>query len=325
MSISMTQSYIERRSLDLIFLAPHHESGPEVPSWSPDYFCFDECPPQRRLYDVALRHRARDGLGHTFAQGRTMHSTLTPKRQNGWEPRLFEGDTMTTWSATGDTRTMVTFTGSILGTSARRIRSIRSLGQAWSDPDGSVFPQHDKRWSRMCGPVDIKKMVRDAFIHEEYKYNEPVGNIYRRSGRSWASIEFYLYTHIFLQSHGKCDLESPETDSFATWLCANRAFFVGRKSLQEHAKALRHPFFHCGTAAWNPLPITLWRDQLLKPLEQMAAQNMRLMCLDDASFGIGWAALGARLEDEIFLIPGCSSPVIFGRTRSATAGSITSW
>jgi hypothetical protein len=42
----------------------------------------------------------------------------------------------------------------------------------------------------------------------------------------------------------------------------------------------------------------------------MASTTMRLVALDNASFGIGWAALGARLRDEIFLIPGCSSPVI---------------
>jgi hypothetical protein len=45
----------------------------------------------------------------------------------------------------------------------------------------------------------------------------------------------------------------------------------------------------------------------------MASDNMRLMALDNASFGIGWAALGGRLHDEIFLIPGCSTPVILRR------------
>ena len=49
------------------------------------------------------------------------------------------------------------------------------------------------------------------------------------------------------------------------------------------------------------------------PFRRMAEMNMRLMCLDDQSFGIGWAALGSRLYDEVFLLPGCSVPVILRR------------
>jgi hypothetical protein len=52
------------------------------------------------------------------------------------------------------------------------------------------------------------------------------------------------------------------------------------------------------------------RGFLFDDLKKMASKHMRLMCLSDASFGIGWAAPGARLQDEVFLIPGCSMPII---------------
>jgi hypothetical protein len=47
------------------------------------------------------------------------------------------------------------------------------------------------------------------------------------------------------------------------------------------------------------------------PFVEMAELNMRLMCLDsEVGYHSGWAAIGARLYDEVFSIPGCGSPVI---------------
>jgi len=64
-----------------------------------------------------------------------------------------------------------------------------------------------------------------------------------------------------------------------------------------------NPFMHMGSRYLGVL--TNRTEGLLNCLETSASLNMRLMCLDNATFGIGWAALGARLNDEVFLIPGC--------------------
>lgn len=42
----------------------------------------------------------------------------------------------------------------------------------------------------------------------------------------------------------------------------------------------------------------------------MVAADMRLMCFDKTSLGIGWAAWSVDLGDEVYLIPGCCVLVI---------------
>jgi hypothetical protein len=60
LSTSMTQRYIEKHSLDIILLAPHHKLRSMLPSWSPDYFRFDRYPPDRRIWDLSMSHRSHD-------------------------------------------------------------------------------------------------------------------------------------------------------------------------------------------------------------------------------------------------------------------------
>lgn len=288
MSISMTQSYIERRNLDIIFLASHNGPRSKLPSWSPDYFRYDEYPPNRRMYKLAIGR-------HPYYESPT----------SGQES---EGGDW--WRATGNTRAMVLFTGAVLGSSARRIGSIRSLGKAWSDPDGSEFPKYDTAWARTCNQIDITstKVLYNAILKDGFRYTERYD--WRDTFRGDRGVvETYCYTHAFHEAHGNCDPEDPGNE-FSKWVCANRKFFVGGRFLQDHAKRLRHPIFysffgtlHTDVVSWNQRP-------LFEHLERMASENMRLMCLDQASYGIGWAALGARIRDEVFLVPGCSSPVI---------------
>ena len=57
--------------------------------------------------------------------------------------------------------------------------------------------------------------------------------------------------------------------------------------------------------------LTEEKSDIFSALRRMASNNMRLIYVDESSFGIGWGALGSRISDEGFLVPGCSSPVIF--------------
>lgn len=90
----------------------------------------------------------------------------------------------------------------------------------------------------------------------------------------------------------------------------------GGRALEEHAEKLWPIFFHCGFKIWHSSTFGHPPTNLFEPLIGMAEQDMLLMCLDDDKFGIGWAAKGARLDDEIFLIPGCSVPVILRRAET---------
>ena len=50
----------------------------------------------------------------------------------------------------------------------------------------------------------------------------------------------------------------------------------------------------------------------------MARTGMRLMSLDGKNVGMGWAAYDARLHDQVFLIPGCTVPVILRQGQDGT-------
>jgi hypothetical protein len=59
-----------------------------------------------------------------------------------------------------------------------------------------------------------------------------------------------------------------------------------------------------------------WDLGLFQHMEWRARDDMRTMCLDAGPrWRIGWAAKGAWLNDEVFLIPGCSSPVILRKNE----------
>ncbi|KAH8731191.1 hypothetical protein GQ44DRAFT_699505, partial [Phaeosphaeriaceae sp. PMI808] len=126
----------------------------------------------------------------------------------------------------------------------------------------------------------------------------------------------YSFVKVFLQSHGTEDPESPHND-FVRWICRNRAFFVGTHSLAECAKQLRHPVLTYKFKAWNPrfagqAALHCFRESM----ERMGKTNLRLLCLDDGThFRMGWAVNAARLYDEVFMIPGCSRPIILRRNE----------
>ena len=153
-------------------------------------------------------------------------------------------------------------------------------------------------------------MVYDAMVEKDYEYNESPVWQHRWITNSLATIQIYYYTHTFLENHGNYDSEDPG-NGFV--LCANRMFFVGGRFLQDHAKRLHHPFFYCGLDAWHVEAMTIRPGDLFYGLKRMASRNISLIYLDNASFGIGWAALGARIRDEVFLVSGSSIPIILRR------------
>ncbi|KAF2182072.1 hypothetical protein K469DRAFT_713151 [Zopfia rhizophila CBS 207.26] len=87
--------------------------------------------------------------------------------------------------------------------------------------------------------------------------------------------------------------------------------------MEDHAKRLSHLFLLYGLSAWNSRYFGedySQADKVWGYMKRMAKSDMRLMYLDNEFHSrIGWAARAARLHDEVFLLPGCSIPVILCR------------
>jgi hypothetical protein len=286
-TLAMTRAYIEKTSLDLLLLAPHKVLGPALPSWSLDLFNLDNHPFERRIFELVLRRQ----IYRSRLEGEPL---LTFVRDHQTQQPSF-------WNATKGIPSDVTYQGNTMQTVAGRIGGIRSLGKAWSDPIDSGFPAHDPTWRRATKASHLREELATLMMNGQNQFN----------------IEGYCYLRAFLASHGEVDPDH-EYGDLQRWICGNRTFFVGVDSLEECAKDLRHPLL-----LYGPLAHKIWRELdefrlgLFQHMEWRARDDMRMMCLDAGpKWRIGWAAKGAWLNDEVFLIPGCSSPLILRKNEN---------
>jgi hypothetical protein len=282
LAISMTRSYIERQSIDIVVLAPHIHRSTSIhaPSWCAGFFWFDQFPPSERVFTQAFRHR-------DFA------SKDQPKN----------------WSATGTSRNACSFRGNVLISPARYIGKIKSLGSAWTDKNTTSFPCHDEEWAKSlgksCTSHTAGRFLTHAMLYKEYKYRKFTPLWPRRTSSS-EQVERYFMVEMFLPSHGSYDSE--KSSPLQRWICANRSFCVNGKTLEEHAKQCHRLPLGRFYLYWQ-----FSNDQF----SRMARKDMRMMFLDDDQYGVGWAAKDARLDDEVFLLRGCSVPLILRRVEGS--------
>ena len=284
-TVAITRAYIQRNALEIILLAPHCPHT-DLPTWSPDLFHFDSFPPESRLIRM-----------------------------------ISNSDSKSQWRATSTFESHITFQNQSLLTPAARIGSIRSLGTTFSDPTETGFPIHDATWARKIGSAHLCREFYEAMLEELYTPN-PEPSIFPLLSSRMSAVHGYSFVKSFLPSHGSLDQEMIHT-KLVRWICGNRAFFTGASTLAESATRLRHPFLMYGWYAWSATywDNKLWGNEVRWVWERMnrtARLDMRLMCLDEGpEYKIGWAAKGGRLHDEVFLIPGCSSPVILRKRPDA--------
>ncbi|CAN9215725.1 unnamed protein product [Alternaria alternata] len=285
MTVATTRAYIQRNTLEIILLAPHCPHT-DVPTWSPNLFHFDLFPPDSRIIDM-----------------------------------ISNSDSRSRWRATGEAESSITFQDQSLLTPAARIGSIRSLGTKISDPTETGFPAHDATWARKIASSHLCREFYEAMLEKLYTPN-PKPALFRSTLVHTRAVHGYSFVKSFSSSHGLPDPEMIHSD-LVRWICGNRAFFTGANTLAENATQLRHPFLRHG---WNAWSWTYWDNRywgnearrVWGRMDRTARLDMRLMCLDQGpEYKIGWAAKGGRLHDEVFLIPGCSSPVILRKRPDA--------
>ena len=284
-TVAITRAYIQRNTLDIILLAPHCPHT-HIPTWSPNLFHFDLFPPESRIIRM-----------------------------------ISNSDSKSRWRATGEAESNISFQDQSLLTPAARIGSIRSLGTTFSHPTETGFPVHDATWARKMGSAHLCREFYETMLEELYTPN-PKPPLFILLSTRMSAVHGHSFVRSFLPSHGSPDPEMIHS-KLVRWICGNRAFFTGTSTLAESATRLKHPFLMHGWNAWSATywDNMFWGNEACWVWERMgrtARLDMRLMCLDDGpQYKIGWAAKGARLHDEVFLIPGCSSPVILRKRPDA--------
>ncbi|RYN16358.1 hypothetical protein AA0115_g12413 [Alternaria tenuissima] len=285
MTVAITRAYIQRNTLEIIFLAPHCPHT-DLPTWSPNLFHFDSFPPESRIIRM-----------------------------------ISNSDSKSRWRATSEEESSITFQDQSLLTPAARIGSIRSAGTTFSDPTETGFPVHDTTWAREVSSSHLCREFYEAMLEILYTPNAKPSSL-RTAHKRMCAVHGHSFVKSFLPSYGSPDPEMQHSE-LVTWISANRAFFTGASTLAESATQLRHPLLMYG---WNAWSWTYWDNRfwgneailVWRKMSMMAKLDMRLMCLDGGpEYQIGWAAKGARLHDEVFLIPGCSSPAILRKRPDA--------
>ena len=286
LTVAMTRAYIEKTSADIILLAPHRVLPLALPSWSVDLFNLDQYPFERRSFGLVMRRQ----IYKSRPVGAVLPRFVSEKEKQ--QPSY--------WHATRGVPSYVTYQGNIMQTFAGRIGAIRSLGKAWSDPIDCDFPTFDPTWRRVTKASHLREEFAKLMLNGDSK---------------WA-LEGYCYIKVFLASHGSYDLEQNDGE-LQRWICGNRRSLTGVQTLEECAESLPYPLFLYGPAAywtWREFELDM-RLGLFQHMAWRAEDDMRMMYLDAGpKWRAGWAVKGALLYDEVFLIPGCSSPVVLRKT-----------
>lgn len=297
-SIGMTRNHVKDTStpLDLILLGPYF-SEINLPTWCPNYFKFNEMPADTRLFVYV-----RDVLG------RRSH--------------IFKA------TAGSDSNVDVS-NARMLATMAYHVGSIDSLGWIASDQSTSgvqsvAQPAIDTRGEDVADALQqllltISKI--DPSGTDSYDDGpNPIDVLSSEEARTFATAYTQFSLAVFDGS-----VESEEVGLldawYARWLRMNQKFRFGECTMRQHAHnrgwilglkrtwtlgsykgALLANIFHTELRDWRHLNLAL---------KAVAEKHMRLMSAQVNDNGVlGLAHADAKLGDDIFLLPGCSVPVI---------------
>jgi Heterokaryon incompatibility protein (HET) len=278
---AMTESaIISKRSLDLILLSQRNSVLHDLPTWCPDYLHFSS---------------------YSF-------NTTMLKYLDGADSRYRQGIIQPRWNATSNsraTRAVVHFDNGILKCRGWQLGTINGLGRLVEDSSAS-FPQHNSHLTRDAEAADFTPF--DAVCRVLLLYGM------RKSFVDLPALLLALWipTHQLLTRWGP----SEDAEYIKQWLEANTTFILrGRKlrdwvvSWRTISEAPRNGYVGLfGLFQVARKARVLFDSTRMKTVATMLREGMRLMTMTDDR--VGWAHPSARLGDKVFLLQGCSMPVI---------------
>ncbi|CAI6341309.1 unnamed protein product [Periconia digitata] len=283
-AVSITHAYIHKTSADIVLLTPRDDPIMDWPTWCPRIFHFDQGAPNKRLIKLLKR-----------------------------KSLIQSGE----WKATGDAKPDFSIHGTTLVTRAAFLGTIRSIGFARFDSIHSDFPLHDATWKRSESPRIFVSETLGLF-HEAFEGRSTINTALFKSEYTSCYIRAFQVDHNFEQEGNIYNYD------VAKWIYRNRKFFTGWKFMEEHAEVTSTPksfllsLINCvrtsHSSCLHPGYTKFW-DSFV----EMVNSDMRLMGLEMVTRSeLGWATTGARLGDEVFLVPGCSRPAVLRKTDAGT-------
>ena len=311
LSLAMTIACVEGKDkpLDAILLGSRSQG---LPSWCPNYFRFDEVDPENRSLGYVCK-KYTEAVRYNFVT-------------SGGGSRLC-------FAANGRSKSLAWIEGHELCSPAQFLGLIGSLGWIPSDGDTHAFPCGVNCGGSTTQPIKAQWALWELFEITRFSFSSP-----KHHYRINENVYRYFMLCVFYNGVEVRDVKNQQT-WYAQWISANQKFMFGGKILQQHAKEYK-------SVIWNPM---FWLDprlsdvdanasgdhffrpslsahelrdhqRLHRPLKHIAEHNMRLMSISmpcpetaEETVALGLANADARLGDEVFLLPGCSMPVILRR------------
>ena len=316
LSMRMTRFYLrfsKDSHLDIILLGPYFAARNDLPSWCPHYFEFDQLPDDHRLFDY---------VQDVFDQAYSSHRQLFQATKGSVCDVKFKGEN----------HRVLCCPASPLGkiSSLGWVSSDRSRGDCLSDKPSVTFD---------ASADEVAMGLWDLFwtvLRQDYRHHPP--HQYGLSATDQDKNEdygrcTYPYIYFMLLVFGGGGMDVEEAAPGAQWLSTNQRFIFGQRTLREHAMSMGLLFTHGPFWRWTESVMEMMKasathkeldwERIHKPLKTIAEQHMRLMTLvtRDKCF-IGLAHPNARQEDEVFLLSGCSVPVILRKIHESHQYSV---
>jgi hypothetical protein len=314
--MSMTISFFEsKRSLDIIFVASeNHTSYPELPSWCPVYTRFSSAPDLQHIisYVSGQDHRHRIGV-----KCRRWNTTGTSDIGTGLVDRsnnLF----VTAWPI-----------GRIAALSRRN-------GAESHHYDNRLKLEALKPSDRRVSTSEALSRILFLLYNEDYeRHKHDIDGLVgwwvsQRSVHVARADIFLSLLYNFDSDSLRHERLTNEFNSIRRWRHLQRSFLINGKSLsrrcptyvdgQKMPNFTGDPMHNVSEVLIHALGFHETVDNLkskmptpdlkgsLSALSSVIDEKMRLMTTDRGD--VGWAHHYSRIRDEIYLVSGCSMPVI---------------
>lgn len=291
MSINMTRSYFAKtKRLDIILMDPQKPEASPMPTWCPDYFHI-----KRANLDLNVVHYI-SGLEERFRLGKQ---------------GLFWTTTADSCAVEGDNFWITGPDSHVRKVKAIRIGAIDGVHETnIGDPRQVTRTSTGNNNQRRADYSFYDGIARMLLIYD-HKYKK-----YTEASLA-PNLLFTSFYKIFKALHS----DDEQVNAVFTWLRENEGFKMHGRTLHDRAfwapvsisvnwlKAAFVPDTHMTTPLDFP--------HLTKVISRIVQEKLHIITLEDGQ--VGWADPRARFDDEIFMLAGCSVPVVLRRQHPGSS------
>jgi hypothetical protein len=305
--LELTRHFIRESGsspLDIIFAAQRSKSPLDLPSWCPDYLHVGGAQFSERLLAYLARQDVRHRLGRrTDKWSATSIQTVVDEEEER-QTDDFNGAFKRAVDFRGGIsfgRNTVFATGLYLG----RITNVDVASPYLTDASDEEYWGHRSLSSAPTSDSQVFDSLSRLFM------------LYDRNFQKWAQTPEALKYLFGAQAWRMMDSFDKDRGAVRAWLKTMQDFRVFGKTVKQRADSSRlHRYGNMIRGVFNEDSQAMWiRDysSVASALDDLRAEGLVLMTTGLGR--IGWVQDSALIGDEVYLLQGCSMPVVLRSDR----------